>query len=199
MLTRRAFLSAPAMFGPWQARPELTIEAAEARLWLPGGGVFSCPSGRARLLAVMRMREMDVAAVSFAADPAGEVQDVLALIGTGGQLLALERLTWRHGKRAELITRMAMLPDRAHISLQRDAARHEGVWRRESWTDYLRLSNAALINAPARPVLAGSWQAALSGERTGCAATLKPGQCGILPVNLALLMRTLPWGGCNPP
>jgi hypothetical protein len=191
MIARRGFLALP-LLAAAPARPVLTVGPGdsarlEGSLWLPSGAVFLCPPRRARLLAVLRLRAADVAAIAFACDPPGGQQDALALVGPDAALLALERLSWRGGEGSELNTRLAMLPDRVHITLERDAARHEQRWRRESWTDYVRFEGGALVDAPPRPVLAGTWQAGLSAQRVAMAAAIGRRTCRIPPALLAML------------
>ena len=178
MLTRRLFMAAPTI--AWvPGRVSIAVEQGDsvrrdASVQLAGGGVFSFPARRARLLAVLRLRGEEVVAVAFAADPPGGIQDLLALVGSDGGLLALERLAWQAGPGGTLSTRIAMLPDRSHISLERSAARHDDNWRREAWTDYLRLTDGTLVDAPARPVLPGSWQFGLSRQRAEMAGRIAP-------------------------
>jgi hypothetical protein len=117
---------------------------------------------------------MDLSAVGFAADGRGYRQDLLALVGPDGMLLALERLHWKAECGDELTTRFAMLPDKVHITLERSAALHRSGWVRESWTDYLKLVGLALGDSPPRPVLAGSLQAEVSRQRRDKAAIFTP-------------------------
>ncbi len=191
MITRRFFVAAPLL----ALRPDppiLRLEPGapsqrEAALLLPGGDVFVCPGLRARLLAVLRLRAMDIVALGFGADGAGCTQDHLALVGPGGTLLALERLYWRTPQQGSLNTRFAMLPDRVHITLERDAGRKHGMWRRESWTDYLRLDAGTLIDWPPRPVLADTWQALQTVQRAAMAASIGAQSRAITPGMLAIL------------
>lgn len=193
MITRRFFVAAPVL----AMRPDppiLRLEpgapglgAPEAALLLPGGDVFVCPGLRARVMAVLRLRAMEVVALGFGADLPGCTQDHMALVGADGVLLALERMMWRDQQGASLNTRLAMLPDRIHITLQRDAGRKDVQWRRESWTDYLRLEGGMMRNVPPRPVLAGTWQAFNTEQRAATAAAIGA-RCRVLtPAMLAAL------------
>lgn len=178
MMKRRALL-AVLVLGAAPARPVVSVGPGDslrrdAILWLPSGAAFSFPARRARLLSVLRLKAMEVAAVGFAADAADVVQDLLALVGPDGRLLALERLHWKATGGDELTTRFAMLPDRQHITLERSAALHRTAWVRESWTDYLAPAMGGLVDTPPRPVLAGTWQAGMSRQRQTVAADLKP-------------------------
>jgi len=164
----------------------LTLEYAdsarrEAMLAWPSGAVFTCPAQRARLVAVVTMGRLDapapVAIVSFGADTASGGQDLLAFVDAKARLLALEPASWRSDGTLE--TRAALLPDRLHIALERNAAIHDRVWRREAWTDYLRLDSGRLVNAPQRMILPGSWQNALIARRAALAALLSPPPVGV--------------------
>ena len=178
MIPRRALLGLFSLAAA-PAHPVLSVAPGDslrrdAVLWLPSGAAFSCPPRRARLLGVLRLRAMDLSAVGLAADGRGYAQDLLALVGPDGMLLALERLHWKADGGDELITRFAMLPDRVHITLERSAARHRSGWVRESWTDYLKPVGLSLRDAPPRPVLAGSLQAEMSRQRQDMATNFKP-------------------------
>ena len=197
MLRRRVFLALSAGFllADAPARPLLLpeTEGADARgalLVLPGGARCFCPPQRARVLADLPFRAGAVVAVRFACDSPHATQDLLALIGPDGALLALERLSWQRG-RSSFITRFAMLPDREHLALERVAMLPGGgpgrPSRHESWTDYLRRDPHGLTDAPVRPVLAGTMQAALSAERARLAAFTSRGSPNIPAPMLAAL------------
>lgn len=193
MIPRRAVLAAFLMMAA-PTRPVLRIEVGdssrrEAVLSFPEGGVFVCPAHRARLVAVYPLRTMLVTAVSFAADPVIGTQDILALVGPDACLLALETLYFHGADGDELSTRPAMMPDHRHIQLERSAAREQDRWRRETWTDYLVESESGLHDAPPRPVLAGTWQEALSHQRSAMAAALPPKCREITPDILAMCRR----------
>lgn len=112
--------------------------------------------------------------MGLAADGRGYAQDLLALVGPDGMLLALERLHWKADGGDELTTRFAMLPDRIHITLERSATLHRSGWVRESWTDYLKPVGTGLQDSPPRPVMAGSLQAQVSRQRQDIATRFKP-------------------------
>jgi len=199
-MSRRFLLAAPVFAAAAPAPPRLVIAGGAllplaASLFMPGGAIFTCPPGRARLLAVLRLRLMDITIVAFAADPHGATQDLLAFVAPDGTLLALERHSWTSPNADAFSTVCAMLPDRTNIALQRHAGRREQTWRREGWTDYLRIEPRRLVDAPPRPVLAGTWQSALAHERQQCAAMLPAGQHGVPGQLLAMLSTSAPpWG-----
>ena len=201
MISRRAFLATPVFLAAAPSAPRLVVAGGAvlplaASLFLPGGAVFTCPPGRARLLAVLRLRMMDVTALTFAADPLGGTQDLLAFVAADGTLLALERHSWSSQNEDSFATTTAMLPDRTNIALQRHAARREQSWRREGWTDYLRMEQGCLVDAPVRPVLSGTWQSALALERQRCATALPAGYQGVPGRLLNILTTTAPpWSG----
>jgi hypothetical protein len=195
MITRRFLLAAPVVLTPGLADaapggPRLVMgvgppAALAASLFLPGGAIFSCPPGRAALLAVLRMRGMEVAVISFAADPPGGTQDLLGFIGPDGGLLALERRFWRSQDEDELSSRFALLPDREHIALARMASRRDVPTRHSSWTDYLRCDAGRLVDAPAHAPRPGSWQAFLAAQRRDVAGRLLPAMPAVSPSLLA--------------
>eukprot|EP01037_Dinobryon_pediforme_P016193 gene16193-16370_t len=146
----------------------------DAILWLPSGAAFTTPPRRARLLGVFPLKSTPITAIAFAADTQSATQDLVALVSSNGTLLALERLHWKQVNGDELATRLAMLPDRVHLTLERSAAQHHATWQREGWTDYLSLESGHLTDAPPRPVMPGTRQAQLAAERAAIAATLQP-------------------------
>jgi len=161
-------------------------------LLLPKGGRVACPPMRARVLAELPFRAGPVVALRFGWDNKAATQDLLALIAEDGTLLALERLEWQQG-RANFITRFAMLPDREHLALERTASLPGALPVHESWTDYLRRDTAGLHDAPARPVLAGTLQAALSAERTRL-AYWAGGQVAAMPPPMLTALSASPFG-----
>lgn len=178
-MQRRTLIGLPFLLAAGPARPVLSLDQSdrahrEANLWLPSGAVFICPPARAKLLATVRLRAMQVAAMSFAFDTPEASQDLLALVGPDGCLLALERLRWTTARGDVFETHFAMLPDRMHLTLERTIAIHAKAWAREAWTDYLAVVEATLVDRPPRPVLAGTWQARMSGERRFVAEQLRP-------------------------
>lgn len=167
MLSRRAFLAAPVL-----ALAPADSVRREAVLNLPSGAVFSCPARRAHLVALMPA-QVPIAVVSFGLDVPPARQTLLAFVGPGGEVWAVELLEWAAPDGENLFTRPALMPDRVHVMLQRSAARRQGTgWRREAWTDYLRFTGAGLADAPPRPVLSGTWQAALAARRAEIAVLL---------------------------
>ena len=138
---------------------------------------LAVPGVRARRLAVFSLGEATAVALAFGADlPEGE-RDLLA-ITAAGQVLALEILVWHGADGSRLQTRLAAVPDRQRLRLQRTASIRRGhANRREDWTDYLSWQGAApMADAPVRPVLAGTWQAALAAQRQEMRAALAAGQ-----------------------
>jgi hypothetical protein len=196
MLARRLFLACASglLLADAPLRPTLTPgdAAHDAVLALPGGGRFSCPALRAGLLVRMAFRAGPVLALRFGWDDGTATQDLLALISADGDVLAVERLVWRSGG-ASFVTRFAMRPDRAHLALERVAMLPGSPRRHESWTDYLRRDRDGLHDAPARPVLAGTLQAALSDERARLAEWTKSRPAAIPPPLLTAL-RNSPFG-----
>jgi hypothetical protein len=151
------------------------------------GEGFGVPALRARVLSVLHVTGAEIVAVAFGADTMDTWQDWLALVGPAGQLLALDLLSWAGPDSGSIGTRVAVLPDHRHITLQRTAARHGGRarWLRESWTDYWRWTDTALVNAPPRQVLAGTWQDALAKRRAAVAARLIPVRHAVTQAMLA--------------
>ncbi len=180
-------LTVPRVAPAAQAAPraELSIASVdsgrrEAFVTLPSGAVFTCPARRARVLATLVMGALAspslVAVVQFAVDTAAAKQDLIGFVNDKGRLLALEPGDWQERGQyaATLTTRVSMFADRRHIALERSAALHTAGWHRESWTDYLRADDATLMDAPQRPILAGTFQHALLGRRAALAAMLGP-------------------------
>jgi hypothetical protein len=158
---------------PGAARPAETWDEG-ARTELAGVLV---PTARARLLARVRLGGDETVFLSFAADlPEGE-RDLFA-IAAAGRIIAVDVLAWRGTDGSRLYSRLSTVPDGRRVQLERTASapRGHGV-RREAWIDYLAWqAEGAMTDAPVRPVLAGTWQAALAEQR---AAIL-----GLLAVNL---------------
>jgi len=186
MVPRRSLLLAPAaLLAP--ARPMLTLEQTDSRrleacLALPSGAVFTCPARRARLVATLAMGAFaapePVSIVRFGADAGPIPQDVLAFVNAEGRLLALERATWQAAD-GTLDTRIAMLPDRRHITLSRVLAWRDTQWHHEAWTDYLRADHGRLVDAPQRPILEGTGQHRLIALRAAMQALLSPPPLGL--------------------
>lgn len=178
MIKRRALI-ASSLLAAAPVRPILSVGTSdrahlEANLWLPSGAVFTLPQSRATLIAVVRLRAMEITAVSFAFDTADARQDLLALVGADGRLLALERLRWKTARGDALESHFAMLPDRVHLTFERSIAIHGSRWRREAWTEYLALAEGRLVDRPPRVVQAGTWQALMARERGLVADGLLP-------------------------
>lgn len=201
MIVRRTLLAcglAAPLVAAGPSRPTLSVgptdrASREGCLWLPGGAVFTCPPARARLIAVFRLREMDVAAVAFGADRPELSQDMLALVSADGTLLALEPYSCKNVKGRLFSTRAAMLADRRHITFERNAACHgeprrPGFWRRETWTDYMLLSDMMLEDAPPRLVSPDTWQCALSVTRA-VLRTMIPVKCRTVTPDLLRACR----------
>jgi len=182
MIARRTLLAVSLLGWPGTlARAGDVIE--EARITLAG---IEVPAVRARLLATVKLGGMPVAVLAFAADLADGVRDLFAVVA-GGRVVALEVLAW-HGTNGErLSTQVSAVSDRLRLRLQREASAPRGRgYRREQWTDYLGWQGAApLADAPVRPVLAGTWQAALAAQRAEMRAVLTVGPRGVAPALVA--------------
>jgi hypothetical protein len=198
MPSRRVFLGASTLL-LMAAGPVLSLETTdtarrEAFLAWPGGAVFTCPAARARLIAVLEMGALSLpkpmAVIGFAADLPEGRQDLLAFVDAGGVLRALEIGAWRGADGTVLTTRAVMLPDRRHIALERQAARRDIVWRRESWTDYLRAEGDDLVDAPQHAVPEGTWQHALIAGRLAMADRLRL-PCHAVTADLLESMRVM--------
>ncbi len=196
MLRRRLFLAFASglLLADAPLRPTLHPgdAAHEAVLTLPSGARLSCPALRADLLAKLPLRAGPVFALRFGWDAGDATQNLLALIASDGGVLALERLFWQRG-RASFVTRLAMRPDRVHLALERVAMLPNGRIRHESWTDYLVRDAAGLHDAPARPVLEGTLQTALSAERRRL-AVFTQARPATIPAQLLAALRGSPFG-----
>jgi hypothetical protein len=131
------------------------------------------PAARARVLAGMRLGGSDVACLDFAADMAAGERDLFA-VAAAGRVVAIDVLAWRGSDGSRLYTRLSLVPDGWRLRLQRTAAAPSGRGvRREAWTDYLAWqAGGAMADAPVRPVLPGTWQAALAEQRREALALL---------------------------
>lgn len=190
MLGRRIlfpFLACPMLAGlPVRSRaadievPEYTVLAG-----------IAVPAERARLLATFSLGETTASAVAFAADLPEATRDLLAVTGLG-LVLALELLNWHGEDGSRLQTRLSAVPDRQRLRLERNASVPRGRgYRREVWTDYLAWQGAQpMADAPVRPVLAGTWQAALAAQRAGTRTMLLVGLRSVPPGLVA---------SCRPP
>ena len=132
----------------------------------------SVPAERARVLAAAALGGTPAVLLAFGADTAAGQRDLLA-VAAGGVLVALEPLIWR-GRRVRGSPRgprscrtdsdsgcNASAPSRA---AKATTARTGPTM---AWNN-----GAPMRDAPARPVLAGTWQAVLSEQRAGMRAML---------------------------
>lgn len=147
---------------------------------------IAVPAGRLRQLATFPLGTAQVVVLGFAADLPEGRRDLLA-VASGGQVRALELLDWQGSDGARLQTRLSAVPDRQRLRLERSASAPRGRGRRhEDWTDYLAWQEgAAMVDAPVRPVLAGTWQAALAAQRADMRALLADGPRALPPGLLA--------------
>ena len=166
MVSRRALLAFPLLgFLP---PPASAADAATVSL----GGIL-VPASRARLLANVRLGGEMVTVLAFAADlPEGERD--LFVVAVPGRVAALDLLTWHGADGTRLHTRVSAVSDGVRLRLQRIASAPRGRgYRREEWIDYLAWQNTApMLDAPVRPVLAGTWQAAQAAQRIATLALL---------------------------
>ncbi len=185
---RRALLAVPLLAVPLLALPIQVAAAPHPDILQPNapldqdmarlavGAGFTFPALRARVLSVLHVTGAEITAAAFGADTQDTRQDWLALVGPSGALLALDLLSWSGPANGSIATHVAVMPDHRHITLERAAARHasHGGWLRETWTDYWLWTGSGLTNAPPRPILAGTWQHALSIRRAALAKSLTP-------------------------
>ncbi len=152
---------------------------------------IAVPAERARLLAMFPLGEATASALAFAADVPEGMRDLVAVTALG-LVLALELLSWRGEDGSCLQTRLSAVPDHQRLRLERNASVPRGPgYRREAWTDYLAWQGEApMADAPVRPVLAGTWQAALAAQRAGTRTMLVVGPRGVPPGLVA---------SCRPP
>jgi hypothetical protein len=146
------------------------------------------PAARARLLARVRLGGHDTAFLAFAADlPDGE-RDLFA-IAAEGRIMAIDVLNWRGADSGRLFSRLATVPDGRRVRLERTASAPRGRgMRREAWIDYLAWQeDGAMIDAPVRPVLTGTWQAALAAQRAAMLGLLAVKLHGVPPSLVAAL------------
>jgi len=173
---RRTLLALPLLIaaGPMPQLMPPVARMEQDMAILPIGQGFSLPALRARVLAILHLVGVEITALSFGLDTRDTQQDWLALVGPDGRLLALDLLNWSGPDAGTISSRLATRADQRHITLARSAARHGGRtgWVRESWTDYWRWTGTALVNAPPRKVLEGTWQDGLSQRRIAIARML---------------------------
>ena len=176
MINRRTLLAFPMLAGA--GSPARAADAvAQDTTTLVGVAV---PAGRVRLLASFPLGAASASALAFAADLPEGRRDMVAVVA-GGRVLALELLAWQGTDGSSLQTRLAAVPDHLRLRLQRLASAPRGRGRRnEEWTDYMAWQDdAPMADAPVRPVLAGTWQAALAAQRAEVRAMLMVGLRGV--------------------
>ena len=182
MIRRRTLLTVPGL-ACVSARAGAADAIARDCTTLAG---IAVPAGRGRKLAQFPLGGTTAAALAFAADLPEGTRDLVAVVGEG-RVLALEVLDWQGEDGSRLQTRLSAVPDHQRLRLQRSASapRARG-YRREEWTDYLAWQEAApMADAPVRPVLAGTWQAALAAQRAEVRALLVVGLRAVPPGLLA--------------
>lgn len=194
--SRRSLLLAVPLLLPVRAGAApsgLRLETAGAEMVaLTGPGVrraLLLPAAGARLLAPVGCGGEMLAVAAFRQEEGGAAVEwgalALALEGEVA-LLGLEPLGWRSGG-ARMGTRLMSGGDRRQIAFQRDSAVPESatLWRRESWTDYLAWrAPVGLADAPVRPPLAGTRQAAVAQWRQRAAALVAREPAAITPALL---------------
>jgi hypothetical protein len=182
-LSRRSVLKGAMLAGlPGAARPAEPGRTASIGADLSNDGPrtdlagITVPAARARVLAIIRLGDVPAACLAFAADLPEGTRDLFA-VAAAGRVTAIDLLTWRGTDGSRLFTRLSAVPDGCRLRLERTASapRGRGV-RREAWTDYLAWrAGGAMTDAPVRPVLAGTWQAALAEQRgSGLALLTEP-------------------------
>ena len=181
MFTRRSLLFVPGLAFSAPARAREVLE--ETRTTLAG---VALPASRARKLAGPVLGGQTAFVAAFAADTEGGVRDLFAVVAAG-RVVALEVLAWHGADESRLSTRLSVVNDGVRLRLQRDATARQGHgWRHEAWTDYLGWRDAEpMADCPVRPVLAGTWQAALAAERRAMQAVLTVGPRDIGPALVA--------------
>ncbi len=176
---RRGFLIFLSALG----RPPAPARAADAMAEETAtfGGI-DVPAERARVLAAFPLGGATAVALAFAADLPKGTRDLFA-VAAAGRVVALEVLSWHGVDGSRLYTRLTVVPDGRRLRLERTASAPRGHgFRREQWTDYLAWrDDGPMVDAPVRPVLAGTWQAGLAAQRAGMAATLAVGLRGVPP------------------
>jgi hypothetical protein len=178
MIGRRLLLAFPIL--AWPPGLSRAADGAAAEPVVLAG--IAMPATRARLLATFPLAEATASALAFGADLPEGTRDLLA-VTMAGRVLALELLAWHGTDGSRLQTRLSAVPDRQRLRLERTASAPRGrSYRRESWTDYLAWQGEApMADAPVRPVLAGTWQAALAAQRADMVAILAGGRRDVSP------------------
>jgi hypothetical protein len=189
MIRRRTLFALPLLADPLLPSPLLAgmavpARAAEGDTTTLAGIIV--PAGRARVLAMIPLGAATAWALGFAADLPEGGRDLVALAALG-RVLALELLSWHGADGSRLQTRLSAVPDRQRVRLERLASAPRGRgYRHEEWIDYLAWQELApMTDAPVRPVLAGTWQAALAGQRDCVRALLAGGPAWVAPELLA--------------
>jgi hypothetical protein len=183
LLSRRALFPAAALL---IARPaaatHMALEPAgddQAAFRIDGiDGAITLPAARARIAFALPIGGRAVAGVAFAADAPGASLDLVALCGWDGaclRIVGLETLSYAGADGASVASRFAGVGDRTRLRIERTASvpRHGLPLRWENWTDLLAWHDQApLADAPVRPPLPGTRQAALAAGRARAAALL---------------------------
>ena len=175
-------------------RAGVTSRERPGTVWLPAG---------ARLVGEGRLGGGHVGLVAFAADPMADATcELVAIVGAdaaGLRIVGLEVAAWARADGAHLSTRVGALPDGGGLLLHCAAATPGPgrlTWRREAWTDLLRVGSAGALRAvPTRAAGPGTWQAALSARRDRVAALLEVPRTTLPPEAAADAARTVPSGG----
>ena len=154
-------------------------------------GAVALPQARARIAFVLPIAGREVAGIAFGSDGRGATLDLVALVGWDGaclRILGLEVLKASGPDGALLSSRFAGVGDRTRLSITRTAADpRPGLPKRwENFTDYLAWCELApLADAPVRPPLPGTRQAALSAVRANVIGLLSPPCQAVGPALLA--------------
>jgi hypothetical protein len=198
LLSRRGLLGAAMLLAVRPAvAARLTLDPAgddQAALRFDGiEGAITLPSARVRIVFALPIAGREVAGIAFAADPPGAALDLVALCGWDGaclRLLGLEILGFAGADGANLASRFAGVGDHTRLRIERAAAipRPGLPLRWESFTDFLAWrAQAPLADAPVRPPLPGTRQAALAAARARVAALLdEPCQAVTAPILAAV-------------
>ncbi len=182
-MVRRGFLIVLSVLA-WPRAPARAADAMAAETATFGG--IGVPAERARVLVAFPLGGATAVALAFAADLPEGTRDLFA-VAAAGRVVALEVLNWQGTDGSRLHTRLSVVPDGMRLRLERTASVPRGRgFRREQWTDYLAWRDAGpMVDAPVRPVLAGTWQAGLAAQRAGVVANLAVGLRGVPPALVA--------------
>ena len=182
MLARRSFVVAALL--AWPGASARAFDVIEEEFTdLAGIGV---PAQRVRMLATLKLGGTPVPVLGFAADVAEGVRDLFAVVANG-RVVALEVLAWHGADGARLSTRLSAVTDGVRLRLERTASARWGKGtHHEEWIDYLAWqAEAPMADAPVRPVLAGTWQAALAAQRAAMRTMLAVGPRSVGPALIA--------------